>query len=282
MERVHVSCLDIWPGSDAPEMVKALLWICEEIVMARTVRCLLHFASERERVQRKSREQCAQSWWKRHYLKLPGVNVNVKEKEKEERFARFLQVVNAFLEETVVWTGAPGEACDEHCGGGEGCNGRHVGLAVVGGGHQNQVVLSHNQLAVVWNHTDLCSWKPESTRGRASITLQRAESIRLFLEAQNNTVKMSNGETAFMVGAWGLAEHSCSADGIQVEFGQVLSNVDCHGHTAKWGFRLCLVQCELHVEDSRLVWNYGKEFVQSFNPCTCVSCFKNRQKKKKS
>ena len=244
--------------------------------MARTIRCLLHFASERERVQRKSREECAIAWWKRHYIKLPGVSI----KDKEEHFARFLRVVNAFLEETVVWTGVPGEACDEHCG--ERCNGRHVGLAVVGGGHQNQAVLSHHQLAVVWNHTDLCNWKPESTRGRASITLQRAESIRLFLESQNNTLKLPNGEMAFMIGAWGLAEHSCSADGIQVDFGQVLSNLDCHGHEAKWGFRLCLVECELQVEDSRLVWNYGKEFAQSLNPCACMSCFDNRRKKQKS
>ncbi len=211
--------------------------------------------------------------------------MNVKEKDKEEHFARFLRVVNAFLEGggTVVWTGVPGEACDEHCGdggGGERCNGRHVGLAIFCGSHQNHVVLSH-QLAVVWNHTDLCSWKPESTRGRASITFERAELIRLFLESQNNTLKMSNGEMAFMVGAWGLAEHSCSANGIRMELGKVLSDVDCHGHVAKWGFRLCLVECELQVENGRLVWNYGKEFAQSLNPCACVACFNNRQKRLK-
>lgn len=258
-------------------MVKALLWICEELVMARTVRCLLHFASERARVQRKSQEQCARSWWERHYLKLPGVSV--KENAKEDHFARFLRVVNAFLEESlVVWTGQPGKRCDDRCGDEE-CNGRHVGLAVASLGSQKRVVLCQ-QLAVVWSHTELNSWKPVSTQGRANITAQRAERIKLFLDEQKNTLSTQNGETAYMVGAWGLAEHSCSADGIRVKFGKDLSNLDCHGHDTKWGFRLCHVECELQVENDRLVWNYGEEFARSLDPCSCPLCFKNKKLKK--
>jgi hypothetical protein len=115
---------------------------------------------------------------------------------------------------------------------------------------------------------------------RASITAQRAEWIKLFLDSQNNTLSTPNGETAFMAGAWGLAEHSCSAAGIQVNFGKELSNLDCHGHDAKWGFRLCHVECELQVENDRLVWNYGEEFARTLDPCSCALCFKKKKLKK--
>jgi hypothetical protein len=240
--------------------------------MARAIRCLLHFASERERVRRKSSEQCARSWWEMHYLKLPGVSV--KEKDKEDHFARFLRVVNAFLEETVVWTGQPGARCDEYCGGEE-CDGRHVGLAVACSG----LLALHQQLAVVWNNNDLINWKADSTRGRASITSERAVLIRLFLDSQNNVVSVPNGECALMVGVWGLAEHSCAAGGIQVQVGNEISNVDCHGHPAKWGFRLCRVECELQLESERLVWNYGQEFARRLDPCACTLCFKNKKLK---
>lgn len=27
------------------------------------------------------------------------------------------------------------------------------------------------------------------------------------------------------------------------------------------------------IEDGRLVWNYGREFSESLNPCACASCF---------
>jgi hypothetical protein len=189
-----------------------------------------------ERLKKHSREKCARSWWK-HYIRIPGVRVE--EKAKEEHFARLLRVVNSYLglvKTSVVWTEELGARCDEHCE--QGCVGRHTGLAVAYSGVEKSVILQQlSEIMKTWT-----TGRPNRREAEQPSLPTELRWFVCFLDSQNNTVRLRD-ETAFMIGLWGFAEHSCAADGIKFELGDLISDVDCHFVCVLWS-----VSCKLRVE----------------------------------
>lgn len=257
--------------SDAPAMVEALKWICEELLMTEAVRVILYHASERNRVL-SDRDSCASMWWEK-YVKLPGVG----RLDEGTRFSRFQAVVASCLgsdECSVVWTGVPGKSCekDANCNA-ESCDGKHVGLAVAHSKSSKATRMVLRQLGVVFNHQQLVAWSP-SAIGKGKITHKRAELIRSFLQNANNIVEISDELSVYMSGAYGFAQHSCAASLINVKVTRSISSKDSNGHEAPCGFQLCQVECELEVENGRLAWNYGEAYSKRLRRagCNCSQC----------
>ncbi len=279
---VHrIACRDLYNGADAAAMVEALAWVCETLVMCEAVRFILCYGSERSRVHGK-RNVLVERWWK-VYCTLP--TVAARSDAQGKRRARFAAVVRAYVGDDdehcrVVWTGLPGVACkDANCDSST-CDGNHMGLGVCSMRADAANVVVGHQMGIAFYPSDLEAWALRCTagaRGKGAITAQRAERICRYIDGVDNVVRHGDGRSVYMVGLWGLVQHSCvAATGICFAVGSEERCIDSHGHKTAVRFaELHDIACTCGTEDGRLAWNYGGSFEATLRDgggCRCAGC----------